>query len=116
MLFLQRKMGSIYRVTAGFFAGLVCLSLLLVSPAHAESKSATYIGADGSDLTVVAKCISPQLSEGNLDRALEESGNDFLEKVFGTKGSYDQYERAQPELEFLDCLKRNGVTPQVEQN
>lgn len=114
----QAAASTMGRVIAGFCVGLVCLLLGFSSPAYADnaSESGPYITPDGRDITTVAECIPPRLSEGNLDRALRESGNDFLEKVFSTKDSYEEYELDDTEIEYLECLKRNGVTPEVEKN
>lgn len=117
MRFPRPTLISIRRIAVALVVGLIVFSTFFTEPAHAEdlSTSDTYISADGRDLTVVAECIPSQLSEGDLDRALRESGNDFLEKVFGVKQNYDDYKLDTTEIEFLECLKRNGVTPQVKQ-
>ncbi|MGJ3251728.1 MAG: hypothetical protein ACFE0J_11430 [Elainellaceae cyanobacterium] len=117
MLFPRPRLTSIRRIAAALIVGLIVFSSIFIEPAHAEGPplADTYISADGRDLTVVAECIPSQLSEGDLGRALRESGNDFLEKVFGVKQNYDEYKLDTTEIEFLECLKRNGVTPQVKQ-
>lgn len=110
------KTGSVKQFMTRLFATFVSCVLMWVGSIDGASAatSEAYIAPDGSDLTAVAECLPSQLSEGNLDRALRESGNDFLEKVFNTKSNYDEYALEDSEVEFLACLKRNGVTPQVQ--
>lgn len=103
-------MRSISRVMIGGFAALIGFSFVLTGSAYAGE---TYVTPDGTDITAIAECIPPELTEGNLDRALRESGNDFLEKVFNTESSYKDYDLEASEIEYLECLKRNGVTPEV---
>jgi len=116
MQFLQNTLPQIItrpirRVAIGFLVALVGFLTISTPPAQAVK---TYTTADGTDITAIAECIPPELANGNLDRALRESGNDFLEKVFNTKDSYDEYELADSEVEYLECLKSKGITPEVE--
>lgn len=101
---------------------VVCLSVglvgLIVATAHPASADplitpAQYIGADGRDLTAMAECLPKKLSEPNLARALQESKNDFLEKVFDIKPDYDDYKLDATEAEYLSCMESKGVMPQV---
>ena len=105
-----------------FSFGVVCLIAFLGSlvfgfmqPAYAGNTQteSQYISADGTDLTAVAQCLPKKLSQPNLDLALKESGDDFLQKVFNTKDSYDDYKVEPVESEFLNCLQSKGVTPVV---
>mgnify|MGYP006270330121 CR=1 FL=1 len=108
------------RVAKSFLAilvmGLLSLGIGLEQPAYADNSQTTgeYIAADGSDLTAVALCLPKELSQPSLKRALRESGNDFLQKVFSVKEDYTEYKLDQPESEYLDCLKSKGVVSQVE--
>ncbi|TVQ26714.1 MAG: hypothetical protein EA367_00110 [Leptolyngbya sp. DLM2.Bin15] len=88
---------------------------LPVSPAYAAASPASkrYIAADGTDLTAMAQCLPKKLSQGDVDRALRESQNDFLEKVFGMKENYDDYKLDETEIAYLACMEGKGVTPQV---
>lgn len=118
MLFVQRMLPQsmtriVSRIAIGCFAALMSFSCVLAGSADAKEMSETYVAPDGTDVTAVAECIPPELSEGNLDRALRESGNDFLEKVFNTKSDYEDYDLEDSEIEYLECLKRNGVKPEV---
>lgn len=54
-----------------------------------------------------------QLSQGNLDRVLRESQNDFLEKVFDVKDNYSDYKLDDSEVEYLACLESKGFVSQV---
>jgi len=104
------------RLALVLFAGLLWLSSsLFVAPAYAADSSAAkrYIAADGTDLTAMAECLPKALSESNLDRALQESQNDFLEKVFDVKDNYDDYKLDETEVAYLGCVESKGVTPQV---
>lgn len=118
MSLFRRKLASISHAVTKVFAGFILFSVLFMGSAHAAEAIASdsYTAPDGTDLTAVAKCIPTQLSKGNLGRAWRESRNDFLEKVFDLKQDYDEYKLDETEVEFLDCLQRNGVTPQVKQN
>jgi hypothetical protein len=113
MLYLQK---TAQRLTIALLAGLSWLLLSLSAPAYAAEANGAerYIAADGSDLTAVAQCLPKSLSQGSLARAIEESGNDFLEKVFDIKANYRDYELDETEVAYLDCLESKGVTPQVE--
>jgi len=108
---LQIIIRPIRRIAIGLLVALV--GVLTISTASAQAAK-TYTAADGTDITAIAECIPSELADGNLDRALSEAGNDFLEKVFNTKDSYDEYELADSEIEYLECLKSKGVTPEVE--
>ena len=87
----------------------------MASPAVADSlaDAPKYMTADGRDLTAMAECLPKKLSQPNLARALQESKNDFLEKVFDTKSNYDDYKLDETELEYLACMESKGVTPQI---
>ncbi len=104
------------RLALALFAGLLWLSSsLFVAPAYAADSSAAkrYIAPDGTDLTAMVQCLPKELSQGNLDRALQESQNDFLEKVFDIKDNYDDYKLGKTEVAYLSCVESKGVTPQV---
>jgi hypothetical protein len=107
--------GVAQRLTLLFLAGLLWLSASLFAPAYAaDSPTAKrYIAADGTDLTAVAQCLPKELSQGNLARALEESKNDFLQKVFDVKDSYSDYKLGNSETQYLACLESKGFTSQV---
>jgi hypothetical protein len=114
---LQRRAFHGVRVAVGLIIAFAFVAVTLVGSAHAAqtSSSDTYIAPDGVDLTEVATCIPDELSNGDLGRALDKSTNEFLEKVFNLKDSYADYELDETETEFLQCLERKGITPQVEQ-
>ncbi|MBE9103023.1 hypothetical protein [Vacuolonema iberomarrocanum] len=106
----------------GTFSRIVCLLVILASlafgltqPAYADNAQidTSYIAADGTDLTAIAQCLPKELSQPNLARALRESGNDFLQKVFSTKADYDNYKIEAEEAQYLNCLKAKGFTPAV---
>ncbi|MGB3199427.1 MAG: hypothetical protein WBA99_00905 [Nodosilinea sp.] len=98
-----------------FLVGMLWLTASLFAPAYAANlpEAGQYIAADGTDLTAVAQCLPKELSQGNLARALEESKNDFLQKVFDVKDNYSDYRLGQSETEYLACLKSKGFTSQV---
>ena len=113
MLYLRK---TAQRFTLALLAGLSWLMFSLFAPAYAAEGEGTqrYVAPDGSDLTAVAECLPKSLSQGSLARAIAESGNDFLEKVFDIKANYRDYELDETEVAYLDCLESKGVTPQVE--
>lgn len=83
-----------------------------VMPAAADQ--AGYVTPDGQDITAVVECLPQELSEGDLQRAIKESGKDYLERVFRLKDSYDEYEIAAAEKEFQACLETKGITPEAQ--
>ncbi|MFE4107562.1 hypothetical protein [Almyronema epifaneia] len=85
------------------------------APAQAASSDG-FVDPNGKDVTAIAKCLPQQLTEGDLQRALGEFGNDYLERVFDLKDNYSEYEISQAEEEFQSCLERQGITPVVKQN
>ncbi|TVP62216.1 MAG: hypothetical protein EA342_19500 [Leptolyngbya sp. LCM1.Bin17] len=94
---------------------MIWLLSSLFAPAYADNASDVerYIAADGTDLTAVAQCLPKQLSQGSLARALRESQNDFLEKVFDVKDNYSDYKLDDSEVEYLTCLESKGFVSQV---
>ncbi len=103
------------RVLFGFLMfGFLLLGVGL-GPAYAgnDLESMQYIAADGQDLTAIAQCLPKELSQPSLERALRESGNDFLQKVFSTKDDYQEYKVDTAEAEYLDCLESKGFVSQV---
>lgn len=108
--------GVAQRLALALFAGLLWLSSsLFAAPAYAADLSAAkrYIAADGTDLTAMVQCLPKELSKGELDRTLQESKNDFLEKVFDVKDNYNDYKLGEAEVAYLACVESKGVTPQV---
>jgi hypothetical protein len=103
------------RVAIATLAGMLWLLSSLVTPAYADNSAGArrFIAADGTDLTAMAQCLPRQLSQGNLSRALSESKNDFLEKVFDMKENYSDYKLGDSEIEYLACVESKGVIPQV---
>ncbi|PSN18069.1 hypothetical protein C7271_14450 [filamentous cyanobacterium CCP5] len=94
-----------------------CISLFggYAQPASAEAAAAPrYIAADGTDLTAFAQCLPKQLSQPSFKRAIEQSGNDFLQKVFDVKNDYRAYKLDEAEIQHLDCMQQKGVIPQIE--
>jgi hypothetical protein len=82
----------------------------------AQDNQDQYITPNGEDITALVECLPEQLTEGDLQRAIAESGKDYLERVFQTKSDYSEYEISQAEKEFQTCLQRKGVTPTVQQS
>ncbi|MEM6423907.1 MAG: hypothetical protein AAF728_01905 [Cyanobacteria bacterium P01_D01_bin.128] len=116
--FAAQRLGILRALWSLLFGGLLLGGFLLglTQPAYAENSqdTAQYIAADGTDLTAVAQCLPKRLSQPSLARALRESGNDFLQKVFDIKDNYMDYKLDESEVEYLNCLRQKGVTPQVE--
>lgn len=103
------------RLLLGCMIGIIGLIVGAASPAAADilTDAPRYMSPDGRDLTAMAECLPKKLSQPNLDRALQESKNDFLEKVFDIKPNYDDYKLDETEMEYLACMEAKGVTPQV---
>ena len=117
MSFLSKGLAQIIKpVLMGVLVGLVSFGLGLSLPAYADDgqMAGEYIAADGTDLTAVAECLPKDLSQPNLERALRESGNDFLQKVFSVEDNYRNYKLDDAEAEYLNCLESKGFVPQVE--
>jgi hypothetical protein len=112
---LKRLRPLAQRCVLGLIIGLVGCFVGMVHPALADSlaDAPKYMSADGRDLTAMAECLPKKLSQSNLDRALQESKNDFLEKVFDTKLNYNDYKLDETELEYLACMESKGVVPQI---
>ncbi|MGB3137895.1 MAG: hypothetical protein WBG38_09760 [Nodosilinea sp.] len=108
--------GVARRLTIALLAGVLWLtSGLFTTAAAADLDNAKrYIAADGTDLTAMAQCLPLELSQGNLERALAEAKNDFLQKVFDVKDNYGDYKLGESETQYLACLERKGVTSQVQ--
>lgn len=103
MSFLAQTLRALaQRVLFTLLITLVAISCLVAQPAYADTTppSARFVAADGTDLTAVARCLPKQLGQPSLSRALRESGNDFLERVFNFKGSYDGYKLSDAERAF----------------
>lgn len=103
-------------VLTSVLIGLIWLVGLLPNPALAASNnSAATIGKKGSQVTELADkgdrldaliaCLPKRLSEPNLDRALDEMGNDQLERAFNQK---DNPQLSKAETELKNCLVRHG--------
>ncbi|MBE9139327.1 hypothetical protein IQ254_19350 [Nodosilinea sp. LEGE 07088] len=108
------KCGAVQRLIIALVAGMVWFTGL-VAPAQADDMSSTqqYLAADGTDLTAMVQCLPAELSQGSFARALEQSKNDFLEKVFDVKDNYTDYKIDDTEREYLACMESKGVISQV---
>jgi hypothetical protein len=93
------------------FGVVIGVSLMFTSPAMADE--APYVTPDGKDITAVVECLPDELSEGDLQRAIAESGKDYLERVFQLKSDYSDYDIAAAEEEFQSCLESKGITPEA---
>lgn len=103
-------------VVVGVLIAVLAGILAVAQPAFADGTNAPrYVAADGSDLTAFAQCLPKRLSQPSLARALQESRNDFIEKVFDVKDNYRDYKLDEAEIAHLDCMKQKGVTPRIEQ-
>jgi hypothetical protein len=107
--------GVAQRLAIACLAGLLWLTSSLSASAYAAdlADAKRYIAADGTDLTAMAQCLPRELSQGNLARALEESKNDFLQKVFDVKDNYSDYKLGESETKYLACLESKGFMSQV---
>ena len=59
----------------------------------------------------MVECLPPKLREGDLQRAIAESGKDYLERTFNTKEDGSEYELTEAEKEYRACLSTKGITP-----
>ncbi len=115
LFFSKARRQTLSGLIASFLLS-VCLVFASVLPAQAGNPLtvARYVAADGTDLSAVVQCLPKELSQPSLARALQESGNDFLQKVFNTKASYNDYKVDALEAQYLNCLRNKGFTPAVE--
>jgi len=117
MVLLAQKIRRVTQfLVLGLLVAFVGIGFGFTQPAYADAgRSADqYLAADGTDLTAIAVCLPKELSQPSLKRALRESGNDFLQKVFSVKDSYAEYKIDTAEAEYLDCLEAKGFVSQVE--
>lgn len=96
----------------------LCLLALVVSlgitlPAYSADLE-RYITPDGEDITALVECLPPQLREGDLKRAIAESGKDYLERTFNMKEDSSEYKLTEAEKEYRACLSSKGITPATE--
>ncbi|PSN15598.1 hypothetical protein C7271_20770 [filamentous cyanobacterium CCP5] len=101
------------RTLAVVLLGFCLITTGFVAPAAAAE---TYVTPDGEDITAVVDCLPEELSEGDLQRAIAESGKDYLERVFNLKDDYSDYDIAAAEEEFQACLESKGITPAAQQS
>lgn len=101
------------RTLAVVLLGVCLLAGSFAAPAAAED---TYITPDGEDITAIVDCIPEELSEGDLQRAIAESGKDYIERAFRTKDNYSDYDIAAAEEKFQACLESQGITPEAQKS
>ncbi|NEQ30408.1 MAG: hypothetical protein F6K04_05325 [Leptolyngbya sp. SIO4C5] len=94
----------------------VLLMTVWLQALPAQAATNDFVDPSGNDVSAIAKCLPQQLTKGDLQRALDKFGNDYLERVFDLKEDYSEYEISQAESEFQACLERQGITPVVKQN
>lgn len=91
---------------------LIWLPGFLISPAFALTSGAVLpvdvapqlvnsTSTEGDRIAAVAACLPKQLSQPSLKRALNEMGNDQLERVFNLKANP---KLSQAELDLANCL------------
>jgi hypothetical protein len=116
MLHLSKALNLFMRSAAiALLIGSISLFTGSVQPANAEPAVVSqYIAADGTDLTAFAECLPKELSQPSLKRAIAQSGDDFLQKVFDVKDDYRANKLDEVEIQHLDCMRQKGVTPQIE--
>jgi|GEM_PF-4493112 hypothetical protein len=95
-------------LSVGLLVLLACVGIAL--PAYSADLD-RYITPDGEDITAMVNCLPEQLKEGNLKRAIAESGKDYLERAFDVKDNGSEYELTEAEKEYRACLARKGITP-----
>lgn len=103
----------VFRPLAAVALGCILALVGWLQPAQAAKDA--FVAPDGSDLTPVVACLPEQLTKADLQRAIAEFGNDYLERVFKLKDDYTEYDRNKAEAEFEACLRSKGITPVVEQ-
>ncbi|MBE9100066.1 hypothetical protein [Vacuolonema iberomarrocanum] len=117
-------MNQIGRTVRGLVLSALCLSIWLLGGGMDSVNAAVtpqttntgeYVTADGRDITAIVECLPKQLSEANLDRAIAESGQDFLEWVFQLKDDYSEYKLTEAGQEFDQCLRAKGILPAAAQ-
>jgi len=100
----------------GILVGLIWLPGFLISPAFAVASGAMMpvdvapqlvnsTSAEGDRIAALAACLPKQLSQPSLKRALNEMGNDQLERVFNLKANP---KLSQAEVDLADCLTHSA--------
>jgi len=100
----------------GILVGLIWLPGFLISPAFAVAsgdvlpvdvapQAVSSTATEGDRIAAVAACSPKQLSQPSLKRALNEMGNDQLERVFNLKANP---RLSQAELDLANCLTHSA--------
>ena len=100
----------------GILVGLIWLPGFLISPAFAVASGAVLpvnvapqavssTATEGDRIAAVAACLPKKLSQPSLKRALNEMGNDQLERVFNLKVNP---RLSQAELDLANCLTHSA--------
>jgi hypothetical protein len=116
-------MNQIKPIMRGLVLSVLCLSIWLLGGGMDRARAAApsqintdeYVTADGRDITAIVECLPKQLSEGDLGRAIAESGQDFLEWVFQLKDDYSEYKLTEAGRELDQCLRSKGILPTAAQ-
>lgn len=90
-------------------ATVAWLQMFLSAPAQAGE--ATYVDAEGRDLTAVVECLPENYGKGDLESAIAKFGNDYLERVFRLKEDTKDYKVSEDEQQFQQCLQQKGIRP-----
>lgn len=115
-LFFDRSLGLLrHSLFASLLVSSIWLSGLSSQPALAmpiaaampEGNASQVVNstAEGDRLTALITCLPKQLSQPSLKRALNEMGNDQLERAFNLKVTP---KLSQAEIELQSCMNRKG--------
>jgi hypothetical protein len=85
------------------------LAVPIVTAAAPEEVASQIVdsAAQGDRLSAFIDCLPKQLSQPSLKRALDEMGDDQLERIFNLNSNP---KLSQAEIEFKSCLKSKGFT------
>jgi len=85
------------------------IAVPIVTAAAPEGSPVQIIdsAAQGDRLSAFIDCLPKQLSQPSLKRALDEMGDDQLERIFNLKSNP---KLSQAEIELKSCLNRKGFT------
>lgn len=111
--FLQRTFLTALLVSLIWFIGLPLGSAFAtpnaaaVVPGEIASQIVDSVATEGDRMSAFIACLPKQLGQPNFKRALDEMGNDQLERIFNIKANP---KLSQAEAELKSCMNRKGFT------
>lgn len=85
----------------------IAVSIVAAGMPEGSSEQIVDSAAQSNRLSAFIDCLPKQLSQPSLKRALDEMGDDQLERIFNLKSNP---KLSQAEIELKSCLNRKGFT------